>query len=291
MFSAAGPGSLKRSPLAKINFFVNIYIRLFAALFRIPLWFPFLVLALFQAAIVYALANFYSGSLNGILYPILSKFYAPDVFHYPQFFRTLPHIYSMFDRFLLGPTIGILMIAVAVYKLEGYAVRTKNTFGSGFGRAVKLFFPLFFVWLLGTIISVAVLRISAVALGEYFLSSPRAGLIAGLGFHLFSYFLLAIILYAVPGIMISGRGLLDSLKFSASIYRSNFFLTFFIIAIPGAIGAIIDLFIVAFSPQIINLFYPELMSVLMMIRIALGVFINLFLYGAAVFVYNDSLNK
>ena len=278
-------GNLRYSPLEKINLFITTYGRLFAGIIRIPNWFPFLILALFQAAGLFALSKFYMGGLNQILYPVLSKIFPPVIFHYPQYYLALPSIYSGYNAFILGPTIWVLMSAVAVYKLGGYSKGTKYAFGGGLSRAFKSYFPLLLFWIIETVIVFAVLWTLTITFRDYVAGSPRVKFMFEYGYQLFAFVFSAFLLYTIPGIIISGKRLGGALTGSIRICSKNFFLTYFIIAIPASVGAVIDLFVSGFSPQIISLFNPELIAVLLYIRIGLGVFINLFIYGAAVFVY------
>jgi len=287
VFLEAGPGNLRYSPLDKINFFIALYGRLFASIIRISNWFPFLILALFQAVGLIALSKFYMGGLDQILYPLLSKMFPPAIFHYPQYYLALPSIYRGYNSFILGPTVWVLMSAVAVYKLGGYKKGIKHGFGEGFGRAFKSYLPLLLFWVIETVIVFAVLSILAIAFRDYVAGSPRAKFMFEYGYHLFAYIFSAFLLYTIPGIIISGKKLGSALKGSIRLCSSNFFLTYFIIAIPASAGAVIDLFVSGFSPQIITLFNPELVAVLLYIRIGLGIFINLFIYGSAVFVYSE----
>ncbi|UCE66438.1 MAG: hypothetical protein JSU85_00055 [Candidatus Zixiibacteriota bacterium] len=278
---------MRYSPLDKINFFITTYGKLFASILKIPNWLPFLILALFQAAGLLAFSKFYMGGLNQVLFPVLSKIFPPAIFHYPQYYLALPAIYSGYSAFILGPTVWVIMSAVAVYKLGGYKKGIKHTFGGGLDRAFKSYLPLFLFWIIETVIVFAVLWILTIALKDYVAGSPRVKFMFEYGFQLFAYIFSAFLLFTIPGIVISGKKLGGALKGSIRLCGSNFFLTYFIIAIPASAGAMIDLFVSGFSSQIITLFNPELVAVLLYIRIGLGIFINLFIYGAAVFVYDE----
>ena len=284
-FLEAGRGNLKYSALDKINFFIASYGRLFAAVFRISNWLPFLILALFQAAGLLAFSKFYIAGLTSVLYPVLSKILPPAIFHYPQYYLALPSIYSGYSSFILGPTVWVIMSAVAVFKLSGYQKGISLKFSEGFRKAIRSYFPLLLFWLLETVIVFAVLWILTVTFKNNVASSPRIKFAVEYVYQLFAYFFSAFLLYTIPGIIISGKKVGSAIMDSIRLCGENFFLTYFIIAVPGSAGAVIDLFVSGFSPQIISLFNPELVAIILYIRIALGIFINLFIYGAAVFVY------
>jgi hypothetical protein len=87
--------------------------------------------------------------------------------------------------------------------------------------------------------------------------------------------------------MIAGKGLGRAISESLRLCWKNFFLTFFIIFIPAFPKAVINLILSEFSPRIIQLLNPELIIALLGIQIAIGIFINLFIYGSAVYIYKE----
>jgi hypothetical protein len=278
---------LKYSALYKINFFIATYGRLFSGVFKISSWSPFLVLAIFQALGLLAFSNFYIGGLKEVLYPVLSLFLPDSIFHYPQYYLALPSVYSGYNTIILGPTIWVLMSAAAVYKLGRFRREKKAALSEGLREALKLYLPLFVFWLIEIVIIFIVLFSLTVAFKENVAGSPRIRFVFEYGYQLFAYIFSAFLIYTIPGIIISSKNLGRALKDSVILCSRNFFLTFFIIAIPGSVGAVIDVFISGFTPQIISLFNPELVVIILYVRIALGIFINLFIYGAAVFIHGE----
>jgi hypothetical protein len=268
---------VKYSALGKINFFIATYGWMFSGIVRMSSWSPFLVLAIFQALGLLALSNFYVAGLKQVLYPILSLFLPDSIFHYPQYYLALPSVYSGYNTLILGPTIWVLMSAAAVYKLKRFRRGEKAALGEGLRKALGLYLPLFVFWLIETVIIFIVLFSLTVALKENVAGSPRLRFVFEYGYQLFAYIFSAFLIYTIK----------DSIK----LCSRNFFLTFFIIAIPGSVGAVIDIFISGFTPQIISLFDPELVVIILYVRIALGIFINLFIYGAAVFVHGEMGEK
>lgn len=273
------------SSLDKINLFIAIYGRLFSWIFRMSLWLPFLLLALVQAAGLYAFSKFYVDGLYQIIHPVLSRFFPQEIFHFPQYYLALPSIYSGYDVFILGPTIGVVLTAVAVYKFGGYHQNNKLSFNEGIKASVKSYFPLLFFWILETFIVLAVLLGLSLTLADMLRGSPRLKFAFEFGFHLFAYIFSALLIYAIPGIILSGKSFFKAIGDSIRLCGKNFFLTFFIVAVPGSLGAAIDIFISNYSIQIIRLFDPEIILWILYIRVGLGIFINLFIYGAAVYVY------
>jgi hypothetical protein len=282
---------MKYSALDKVNLFAAAYGRLFSGLTKISIWSPFFILALFQAMGLLALSNIHLPGLKSTIFPILSLFLPESIVHYPQYYVALPSLYSGYNTLILGPTIWVLMSALAVYKLWGYSGGEPLAFGEGFRRVSRLYLPLLLFWLIETVIIFIVLFTLTITFRDYAAGSPRIKFLFEYGYQLFAYIFSAFLIYTIPGIVISGKKLGRSLKDSIVLCGRNFFLTFFVIAVPGSIGAVIDIFISGFSPQIISLFDPGLVIKILYIRIALGIIINLFIYGAAVFVYYEMGDK
>jgi hypothetical protein len=257
---------VKYSALGKINFFIATYGWMFSGIVRMSSWSPFLVLAIFQALGLLALSNFYVAGLKQVLYPILSLFLPDSIFHYPQYYLALPSVYSGYNTLILGPTIWVLMSAAAVYKLKRFRRGEKAALGEGLRKALGLYLPLFVFWLIETVIIFIVLFSLTVALKENVAGSPRLRFVFEYGYQLFAYIFSAFLIYTIPGIIISGKNLGKALKDSIKLCSRNFFLTFFIIAIPGSVGAVIDIFISGFTPQIISLFDPELVVIILYVR-------------------------
>jgi hypothetical protein len=276
---------LEYSPLDKLNFLVTSYGRLFAAVIRVHIWFPFFILALFQAAGLLVLSNYYISGLDRIVYPVLSRFFPSELFHYPQYYLALPSIYSGYNALILGPTVWVLMSAAAVYKLGGYFEGKRQALGEALGKAFKSYFPLMLFWIIETAIVLAVLLTLTFVFRDMISGSPRMKFAFEFGYQLVAFIFSAFLVFTIPAIILSGKNVITALGESLRICSRNFFLTYFVVAIPASLGAVLDLFVSIYAPQVIALFDPGLVPALLYIRIGLGIFINLFIYGASVFVY------
>ena len=287
VISVAVPGRVRNSAPDKINFLIATYTRLLSGLFKLSVWSPLLILALFQALGLLLLSNFFVGGLRQVLYPFLSLFLPEALLHYPQYYLALPSLYSGYNTLILGPTVWVLISASAVYKLGGYYRGAKLSLSEGLRESVRLYIPLLLFWVIETVMIFVVLFSLNVAFREYVAGSPRTRLLFEYGYQLIAYCFSAFLIYSIPGIVISGRRLGGAIKHSIGLCRKNFFLTFIIIAVPGTVGALIDIFVSGFSPQLVSLFSPESITLILYIRISLGILINLLVYGSAVFLYSE----
>ena len=283
----AGPGNMKYTALQKINLFAAIYGRMFAAIIRPGIWFAFFILALFQVVVLLSLARFYLPGWHNIIFPILSSFLPPQVLHYPQYYLALPSVYSGFDNFILGPTVWVVLSAAAVYKLGGYHAGGNSRLGEGLRSAFRAYLPLLIFWAIETVLVLIVFLVPSLLLADFVKGSPNRKIALDFGLQVVGFGVSAFLIYTIPGIMVGGRGLGSAISKSLRLCWKNFFLTFFIVFIPGLPKAILNLILSEFSPRIIQLLNPELIIALLGLQIGIGIFINLFIYGSAVFVYKE----
>lgn len=278
---------MKYTALQKINLFASIYGRMFAAIVRPGLWFPFFILALFQVVVLFGLARFYLPGWHDIIFPILSAFLPPEAFHYPQFYLALPAIYSGFDNFILGPTAWVVLSAVAVYKFGGYYTGENSRLGEGFRSAFRAYLPLLIFWAVETALVLIVILVPSLLLADFVRGSPNRKIALDFGLQVMGFGVSAFLIYTIPGIMIGSQKLGSAIAGSIRLCWKSFFLTFFIVFIPGLPKAVLNLVLSEFSPRIVQLLNPELIVVLLGLQIVIGIFINLFIYGSAVFVYKE----
>ncbi|MEE9554452.1 MAG: hypothetical protein V3W18_09165 [candidate division Zixibacteria bacterium] len=276
---------MKYSALDKLNLLANIYSRMFAAIFKFRTWLGFFILALFQAFGLFMLARFYLPGFYQITNPILSMFVPGFMFHYPQYYLALPSIYSGYENFILGPTVWVILSAFAVYRLGGYYSDNKPTAGESFSIARKVYIPLLVFWALETGLVLLVMFLSTSIADDFVFGSPNRKIVLNLGLQFLAFGISAFFLYTIPGVILGSKKLLTAIRESIGLCRKNFFLTFFIILIPGSIKTFINLLLTEFSPKIVKFLNPELILLLLGIQIFMGIFINLFIYGSAVFVY------
>ncbi len=278
---------MKLTALDKINLFVRIYGRMFAAVFNFAPWAPFLILAFFQALGLFGLINFHLSGWSALISPLISRFISEEMIHYPQYYLALPSLYSSYSTFILGPTIWVILSAAAVHKLSGYHSGEKISLKEALRSSRRLYFPLLLFWIIETGIVLVVMLAPSVVLAQAAATSPLRKLVLNTGLNCAAFAVSAFFVYTIPGVIIGGKKIFSAIAGSAGLCARNFFLTFFIVAVPGSIGLVFDLILTEFSGRIVTLLNPELILLILYIRIAAGIFVNLFIYGAAVFVYKE----
>jgi hypothetical protein len=275
----------KLSLLEKLNLFVSIYGQLFIRIFRFSWWSPFFVYAIFQTIGFLALLWYYAPVLSATIYPIISQFLPANVFHYPQYYLALPSLYSTYDSLILGVTVWIVLTATAVYRLSGIYAGKTPAFSDGLGRALRSYLPLLLVWLLETVLVIIVLYIPNLLLKGIIAGSTNRAALADIIFEMIGMGVTAMLIYAVPGIILDGKKVWQAIRDSIGLFVGNFFLTYAIVFIPSILHIFINLLLTSFAPKIITILNPELIPTIMLVSILLGIFVNLFIYGAAVFAY------
>jgi hypothetical protein len=278
---------MKYTPLEKLNLFLVAYGKLFAAIFRPRVWLSFFVLALFQAVALYLLVKIYIPGWQSIINPILRVFISPEALHYPRYYLILPTLFTAVDSFILGPTVWVVLSAAAVFSLSRYFDGEASTFSRSLKSAVGQYWRLLVFWAVETLIVVAILLLPSLLMKSFVWGSPNRKLALDAGLQLLTFAVSAYLLYVIPAIIIGRQKLGGALYTSISLCWKNYFLTFFIIFLPGLIRMAVSLVLSEFSFQIVRFLNPDLIIVLLGLSIGLGIFVNLFIYGAAVYVYKD----
>jgi hypothetical protein len=273
--------------LDKINLFAGIYGQLLLGIFRFSWWSPFFLYAIFQLIGFLALLWYYAPGLSTIVYPFLSALLPASVFHYPQYYLVLPSIYTTYDSFLLGITVWIILAAAAVYRFGGIHSGKRYAFKDGIARAVRSYLPLLAVWLLETVMVIAILYLPNLLLKERMAGSLKFSAAVNVFFEMIGLVVTSMLIYSVPGIILDRKGLGRAIGDSFGLFSKNMIFTYSIVFVPSFLRIIINLLLTNFAPKIISTLNPDLIPELMLISIMAGIFINLFIYGAVVFAYKS----
>jgi len=278
---------MKYTPLDKANLLAVAYGRMFTAIFKFSSWSGFFILAVFQGIGLFLLSKFYLPGLVSVLSPILSYFLPEPLMHYPQYYLALPTVYSAFDNLILGPTVWVIFSAFAIYRLNGFWDGKKSPAGEALAKARRAYLPLLLIWLIETILMIIAISVPAKLMSGFVAGSPRMQIALNAGVQMLAFFMLAFLIYAIPLIILGGKKAGSAITGSLKLCTGNFFLTYFIILIPGSLKIIFDFVLTEFSPQFIRYMNPELVLFILFAQIAAGIFINLFIYGSAVLVYRE----
>jgi hypothetical protein len=277
----------KFTALDKINLFISIYGRMFIAIFRFSWWSPFFILALIQLLGFLGLLWYYLPGWIHIIQPTLKLFLPERAFHFPQYYLVFPGVYTIFEIVILGPTLWVILSAAAVIRLGGHYSRKKLPLKECLARARAAYLPLLGVWLIETLLVLGILSLPSLLMESVMYGSPNMSAAISFVMQSLAFVISAALLYTIPAIVLDKKGLGEAIANSVGIFFGNFFLTYFIIFIPGFIRIILNILLTDYAQRIIVDLNPELIPLLLFGEIVLGIFINLFIYGSTVFVYRE----
>jgi hypothetical protein len=277
--------------LEKVNLFFSVYLAGVKSIKRPLLWMPFLLYALIQFLLLLALVYFYVPLLSAIFIPLIKGFIGAFALHYPAYFLFLPKIFSR-GNLLLGGIVGIIFIAWETYLFFSYFLPDRKTkLGEGLKAAFSKYFLLIGVWLIQTLV-----------LLSWFYIIPRIGkglltggfkrelafeiLSLGVGIIFYGFFA-----YAFAAIIISGRNILSGLGTSISIYKRNFFSTYFFVLIPNILTLPFTL-LNHRAALLISKFNPEIIFLILILEICVSMLANYILVSTLTrfYLYDQGLD-
>lgn len=276
---------MKFTAVDKINLFISTYIQMFGNILRFSAWSGFWGLALLQLAGLILLVEIRLPGWNSIMHPILALFLPAPGFHFPKYLLAVPGLYATLDNYLLGPTAWVILSAAAVFNLSSLYSNKRPYLSRGLSRAIRSYLPLLFVWFLELILVFAVFKIASFLLLDSVYGSPRAYLAVRIGLQLAAFLPSAFLIYAIPGIIIDKLSIFKALGQSVNLCSQNLFMTYSIIFFPGLIRLGFDILIQDYSFKIVSTFNPDIIPVIMALKILVGIFINLFILGTATYIY------
>lgn len=271
----------------KINIFFKTYIQMFGNSLRFSSWAPFFYLALMQAFGLIILTWFSMPGWKAVIEPILSSILPNEPFHFPRYLLTVPRVFADYDNYILGPTAWIIFSAVAVFKLSGLFDDEKLSTAEGFRVAFRSYFKLLLVWIIELVLVFAIFKILTLLFVDVVFGSPRRIIALKVGLQYMAFIPSAFLIYAIPAIIINGKSPFAAISESIKLCGHNFFLTYFIILLPGTIRLIFDILIRDFGLRIIYTLNPDIIIWLMSLKIVLGIGINLFILGGATYIYRE----
>jgi hypothetical protein len=273
--------------LEKVNLFISIYIAQFLNIFRITAWLPFLVLGILQLIGLIIITNLNLPVFKTVVFPVLNIFMPERLFHYPIYYLAAPQAFSIYDTLILGPTVSVLAIGIAICRLGGFHERRFDSLSVCRKKAVENYGKLLIFWAIQTALLFAVILIPANFMEPYAYGSPRFAAIVKIILQLAGFVVSALLIYAIPAMLVGGKSLRDSIGQSLKLFFRNPIFTYFIILLPGTIKICFDLLTTNFAQYIITRDNPEIIIWALFISIGTNVFLNLFIYGTAVYSYKE----
>jgi len=276
---------MKISVIDKINLYLRTCIHISGNIIKVYSWMPFFYLAGLQFLGLLILTSFSLPGWNSIIKPLLSSIMPKVSFHFPQYLLIVPRLFSDYDNYILGPTAYIILSAAAVFVLGGLYANERWPLREGIGRAFRSYFKLLIVWALELLLVYLVFQVVSLLFADLVYGSPKRIMALRTALQFAAFIPSAFLIYAIPAIMLDKQPLFKAICSSVELCGHNFFLTYFIIFIPGLLRLIFDIIIKDFGMRIVNTMNADLIVIIMIIKIIAGIFINLFILGGATYVY------
>ena len=254
-----------------------------ACALRGRIWLPFLAIAGIQAVTLAMVLNFHWGILSPFVVPLITGFAGPAATHYPNFYLSLPVIFSR---------VSLILSVLVTCMLVGASI---VLFAQAFGR-VEYMSP----WKTARkrypalVIATAILAVCLFGVPYLSLLIPRDAML-GNGMVrwgvrgvllLFSILVQSFLIYAAAWILLRNERALKAVADSFRITRSTFLPTFVLVALPAVLLYPLS-FLDSRADLFVTKFRPEAVTGLILLQIVLEILFGFLLVGATtrIFIY------
>ncbi len=255
------------------------------------MWTPFVLFALVQFLLLLALVNFYAPFLSFAFIPVIKKVMGEFVLHYPVYFLFLPKIFSRANLLLSG-ILGIISLGWATYLFFSFFLPDKRVkLAEGLKVVFSRYLILLGVWVIETVIILAWFFLLSRA-GRGFLQGSLKkelvfeifGLCSGVVFY-------GLFAFTLPSIMLSGKNIFTAIGLSVSIYKRNFFSTYFFVLLPNLLTLPFT-FMNRNAPFLISRFNPEVIILILILEIVISMIANYILISTLTrfYLYDQGLD-
>jgi hypothetical protein len=270
------------STLERINLFLGLYFEVFKSLRKALLVLPFLIYALLQLILVLKLYFFNLPVFSWIFFPIFKFFWGDYLLHYPDYFVFFPKIFSRFNLIMSG-VIGIVLNGAAIFLFASFFRGEKAYLSAGIKKGISKYGWLFLGWLLQTLVLFAVIYLPSRSL-SFLVESRASEFLFDFSLLLLGVLFSCLFAYMQVGIILEHKTIFPAIFQSFSIFRKNFFTTFFLILLPNLLVLPFN-FLNRRSDFLIIKFNPEFIVYLQVFSIIIALFTNFFLVGTVTRFY------
>jgi hypothetical protein len=243
--------------LEKLNYLIGSYVGTIRAMFKLRLWTPYLLFAIFSVVVLWLLANPHLPLVGPVFAQIAKLTTGSDsVGHYPDLYVLLPKAYGWVTVFF-SIFLEVLLIGAGFVMFSGYYRGSKTGFAAGLARAKSRYIQLVTVWMFYTIVFVLLLILLPRLFDPLIGGSPRRTLAFGIGLRFVGSLVLAVFMYVLPGILIDGERFGVAIRRSIRTFAGSMFSSYIIALVPYLI--VLPFTIMLYNPYlIVTKFYPEL---------------------------------
>lgn len=251
---------------------------------KASIFLPYFLFAVLQGIVLTILIFFFIPPFSRVLVPLMLRFYGELALHYPHSYMVLPFLFSGVNRWLLNPLASWLIIGTATLMFAAGYRGQRPRLGRSFGKALRLWVPLFVVGLVewGVVLGLTqLLRLTATEVLQWGAQAHRLFRVAG---FLLNVIFVVPFAFTAAYVVLGNQNIWRALKGSFSLAKSNYGVTFLIIAIPAFFSWAVD-FITGKAPQIVFKFSPEIVVLLLILGIVTTLVVNFVIVGALTAFY------
>jgi hypothetical protein len=232
-----------------------------------------------------ALAYFYYPPVNRLFAPILRYFYSERALHFPQFYYILPHVYNYGALLGIDLIFGIVFMATAIFMIGADYKNEKGGFKEGLRTAIKSLPALVVIWLLKTILTMAIYKYAGPFVLPLVAGYPLGYFLAYFIIQMLSLIVALLLIYSLPAIMMHRRKLLPAVGRGIIIALKNPIMTFALLFIPWLIQLPINYLTTSKLYIIMWKFNALVLIYLLAIQIFLSIIAGYLLYAGITFFY------
>lgn len=247
---------------------------------------PTIILLFLSVAILDALALlilFYAPSapVSIIVAPIIRAIYSDYFLHYPANFILLPKLLTHAHFFILT-FFGIIITGIVVKKIEFHLQGERLTTAGALTPVIKKYFSLMIAWLITYFAFKVAMSVTMPLLPRSMVIHVAVGFMLGL-------VLQALLVFLIPSILISGKGLIKDLLGGFLFGVRYLYKTSLIIAVPVLL-IIIFSYLKALAPFFTE-FYPEAVLWILAIGIVVTMVVDLMITSSTTILYLKARNS
>ena len=244
------------------------------------LWLPFLAMAAAQLIGLGFLLSFHRPGVSTLALPLVTWVSGDQATHYPFFFAALPTLFSRWNL-VLSVLLGSLTSGAATLLFaKSYGMQV----GAAWSGAGRRYVVLVLVAVVATLVSFIGFFVGKLVPAEVFLNNQMARW--GIRFGLLALFIIlqSLFAYAVAWVVLDGRGFLASLGRSVKMMGALWVTTLCVMAVPVVLIYPLE-YLTERADLFMFKFRPELMTVVLLLRILAELVLSFLLVGAITRVY------
>ncbi|KPL19468.1 MAG: hypothetical protein AMJ92_03325 [candidate division Zixibacteria bacterium SM23_81] len=267
----------------RINILIWTWIQSLRSAKKISIFLPFFLFTLLQSVILTALILFFVPPFSQVLVPLMERLYGEPALHYPHNFVVLPTLFFGANRWL-SLLVSWLVIGTATLmfaaKYRSETVQARRSFY----QALRCMLPLFVLGAVEWSLVFLMTRLFRFMAPEILMWGAHSHRLLRLAGFLCNVVIMTPFAFTTPQVVLGKRNIWTALTGSFSLAKSNFGVTFLIIAIPAFFSWIVDV-AAGRAPLMVAKFSPEIVVFLLGLGVVVTLLVNFVIVGALTALY------